>query len=412
MPAGRADTCVYGSGRLTVSDDHLYMTAEDAAAALGVNLATLYAYVSRKNIRSVKVEGSRKRRYWAADIERLANGERRAEVAEQPMLGLGNQSSAITLLTDNGVYYRGVNAIELADSASVEEVAELIWQSSGAFSNTLPVMPKGTRALLKLYAHMTVSEKAIALFPLVERENPRSFDLSPDAYARTGADVVRILAALLAGHGTPSAAPLHEFLTSELGIDVAYQDLLRRLMVLFIDHEFDHCTYSVRAAARTGVTPYYAAIAGLTTYQGRRTAYSRHQEANRLLAEICTAKDPTPALLQHFSQKGEIPGFNHSTHKLEDPRVGNLMAALEDMFGRDREFRNLVKATEVASELVRKPPEFVLLASFVGRKCNLEGQELALAGIARTIGWIAHASEQCQLPVSRQRANYVGKLPL
>lgn len=379
---------------------------------LGVSLPTLYAYVSRKGIRSVKVEGSRKRLYWAADIERLSSGERQPRIAGQPALDLGNQSSAITLLTDNGVYYRGVSATELADSASVEEAAELIWQSEGAFSDSLPVMPKDTKALLDLYRDMTVSEKAIALFPLVERENPRSFDLSPDAYARTGADVVRILASLIAGRGAPDATPLHQFLTRELGLDPAYQDLIRRLLVLFIDHEFDHCTYSVRAAARTGVTPYYAAIAGLTTYQGRRTAYSRHQAANRLLTEICTAKDPTPPLLQHFSQSGEIPGFNHSTHKVEDPRVDNLITALTAMFESDPEFRNLQKAVEVANELVRKPPEFVLLASFVGRKCNLVGEELALAGIARTIGWIAHASEQCQQPLSRQRANYVGQLPL
>lgn len=395
-----------------MSDDHLYLSAEEAAGMLGVSLPTLYAYVSRKGIRSVKVEGSRKRRYWAADIERLSGGERRTKIAGQPALDLGSQSSAITLLTDNGVYYRGVSATELADSASVEEAAELIWQSEGAFSDSLPVMPEGTKALLDLYRDMTVSEKAIALFPLVERENPRSFDLSPDAYARTGADVVRILASLIAGHGRPDTRPLHRFLTQELGLDSAYEDLIRRLLVLFIDHEFDHCTYSVRAAARTGVTPYYAAIAGLTTYQGRRTAYSRHQAANRLLTEICTAKDPTPPLLQHFSQSGEIPGFNHSTHKVEDPRVGNLMTALTAMFENDPEFRNLLKAVEVANELVRKPPEFVLLASFVGRKCNLAGEELALAGIARTIGWIAHASEQCQQPLSRQRANYIGQLPL
>ncbi len=395
-----------------MSDDHLYLTAEEAAGKLGVALPTLYAYVSRKGIRSVKVEGTRKRRYWAADIERLASGERRPEVAGQPALDLGSQSSAITLLTDNGVYYRGVSATELADSASVEEAAELIWQSEGAFSDSLPVMPKGTEALLELYRDMTVSEKAIALFPLVERENPRSFDLSPDAYARTGADAVRILASLIAGRGVPDTRPLHQFLTKELGLDSAYEDLIRRLLVLFIDHEFDHCTYSVRAAARTGVTPYYATIAGLTTYQGRRTAYSRHQAANRLLNEICTTKDPASPLLQYFSQNGEIPGFNHSTHKIEDPRVENLLSALTAMFESDPEFQNLLKAAEVANELVRKPPEFVLLASFVGRKCNLVGEELALAGIARTIGWIAHASEQCQQPVSRQRANYVGKLPL
>jgi citrate synthase len=117
-------------------------------------------------------------------------------------------------------------------------------------------------------------------------------------------------------------------------------------------------------------------------------------------------------VLQYFSQNGEIPGFNHSTHKEADPRVANLMRALLKVFESDQEFQNLQKAAQVAHELVGKPPEFVLLASFVGRKCNLIGQELALAGIARAIGWIAHASEQCQLPVARQRANYTGKLPV
>lgn len=75
-----------------MSDDHLYLTAEEAAAILDVSLTTLYAYVSRKNIRSVKVEGSRKRRYWAADIERLSKGERKADV-EAPALGLGGRAA-------------------------------------------------------------------------------------------------------------------------------------------------------------------------------------------------------------------------------------------------------------------------------------------------------------------------------
>jgi citrate synthase len=56
------------------NQDELYLSAEEAAGLLGVNLPTLYAYVGRKNIRSLKVEGSRKRRYWAADIQRLVKG--------------------------------------------------------------------------------------------------------------------------------------------------------------------------------------------------------------------------------------------------------------------------------------------------------------------------------------------------
>jgi predicted DNA-binding transcriptional regulator AlpA len=54
-----------------VRSEALYITAKEAAAALGVSIPTLYAYVSRGLIRSQGVAGSRNRRYWKVDIERL-----------------------------------------------------------------------------------------------------------------------------------------------------------------------------------------------------------------------------------------------------------------------------------------------------------------------------------------------------
>jgi citrate synthase len=54
-----------------MASDALYLSAEQAARALEVTVATLYAYVSRKQIRSERIAGSRARRYWRADIERL-----------------------------------------------------------------------------------------------------------------------------------------------------------------------------------------------------------------------------------------------------------------------------------------------------------------------------------------------------
>jgi len=60
---------------MDVQEEDLYLSADEAASRLGISLATLYAYVSRKNLRSLKVEGSRSRRYWAADIERLSKSK-------------------------------------------------------------------------------------------------------------------------------------------------------------------------------------------------------------------------------------------------------------------------------------------------------------------------------------------------
>src|ERR1700724_3353294 len=77
-----------------------YLTAAEAAAALGVRLPTLYAYVSRGLLRSEPVAGGRGRRYPAADVEAL------------------RQRSAL----------RREDAVDLARRGeSLERVAALLW---------------------------------------------------------------------------------------------------------------------------------------------------------------------------------------------------------------------------------------------------------------------------------------------
>ena len=59
-----------------------YLTAKQAADALGVTLATLYAYTSRGHLRSEPVSGRpRERRYHREDVERL---EERKEARRDP----------------------------------------------------------------------------------------------------------------------------------------------------------------------------------------------------------------------------------------------------------------------------------------------------------------------------------------
>ncbi|WP_454254256.1 citrate/2-methylcitrate synthase [Pseudomonas sp. Marseille-Q8238] len=394
-------------------EDDLYLSAEQAAQQLGISLPTLYAYVSRKNIRSVKVDGSRSRRYWAADIERLAKGKSAAEgsggLAELQRVAA---TSAITLLTEQGLYYRGQDVLDLVQSASVEDVAELMWQVPGVFDDNLPRRPKSASALLKLFNGASSAEKAIALFPLVENENPKAHDLSKEGYARTSVDVVRWFAALVVGADGPDVRPLHQFIAQSCGVDGAFEDLIRRVLILSVDHELDPSAFTVRAAANTGVSPYYAAITGLASFRGRRISYGRSEIVTRFLEEVCSARDPAMPVLQRFRQGEALPGFGSNVHGVIDPRAMSLMATLSEVFRGDEEFKRLLKAAEVAEEVVQQPVDFILLLTFVGRKLGLVGQEIALAGIGRAIGWLAHASEQYHHQgLVRPRAKYVGILP-
>ena len=95
--------------------DH-YLTAQEAAEELGVNTATLYAYVSRGLIHSEPTAGhKRDRRYHRDEIRRL---KERKELRRNPTRLMENAlhwgapmlESGITLISDGQLYYRGQDA--------------------------------------------------------------------------------------------------------------------------------------------------------------------------------------------------------------------------------------------------------------------------------------------------------------
>ncbi len=117
------------------SDETLYLTARDAATELAVSPATLYAYVSRGLIRSEPGETPRSRRYRAEDVRSLKN--RRAPLVETQGLKAADlpvMDSAVSTITEEGPIYRGVRATTLAEHASFEQCATLLWDAKSGRS--------------------------------------------------------------------------------------------------------------------------------------------------------------------------------------------------------------------------------------------------------------------------------------
>src|SRR5579863_7073775 len=89
-------------------------------------------------IRSVAVPGSRERHYREADVERLRAGRG---------IGHGREAlipvidSAICLIADGRFYYRGIDALRLADSATLEAAAALLWGADDASPASAPHPP-------------------------------------------------------------------------------------------------------------------------------------------------------------------------------------------------------------------------------------------------------------------------------
>src|SRR5713226_8570090 len=105
-----------------------HLTAQEAADALGVTRATLYAYTSRGQLRSEPAPGQpRERRYYREDIERLRERkEARRDPSKAAAQGLHWGSpvleSGITLIHDGKLYYRGRDVLKLAQESTLEEV--------------------------------------------------------------------------------------------------------------------------------------------------------------------------------------------------------------------------------------------------------------------------------------------------
>src|SRR5512143_2818301 len=113
-------------------DNQPWLDARAAAALLGVQRRTLYAYVARGLLRSAPGERGRQRRYDRGDLERLAIRHRaragHAAVAASALRwGEPVLDSAVSTIDARGPVYRGLPAVELAArGVGFERVAELL----------------------------------------------------------------------------------------------------------------------------------------------------------------------------------------------------------------------------------------------------------------------------------------------
>ncbi len=368
-----------------------YMTAEEAAATLGISVKSLYAYVSRKNIRTHPIEGSRTRSYWAEDILRLAAGARDigAEFRLVP-------TSQITRLTRAGPIYRGRSALEMAETETLESTAAHLWQADTdrLFEIAPAQMPASFGVARKAVAHLTAAEQAISLFPLIEHQSLRSYDLSDAGFGRNGADILRWFVALMLGRDVPPIEPIHEALTSLSDVTRPFADLVRRVLVLAADHELSPATYAVRAAANTGVTAWQAVSVGLIASQGRRLTGGRTFLVRRLVAEIVAAADPATLILQRFRDDEALPGFGDGVYTGIDPRAEAVMQQLSDQFGDLVPVRRLRVALEAARDIYGLRPDFIVPLAMVEGELDLDRSDGSLAVLGRLAGFIAHAAEQ------------------
>ena len=254
------------------------MSAQEAARALGVTAATLYAYTSRGQLQSEPVPGRpRQRRYHREDIVALRERkEARRDPAKAAARGLHWGSpvldSAITLIHNGKLYYRGQDAVKLAETASLEQVAALLWAADAAERPRLfeqpCALPARQLARLRECTKDPITLLQTAL-PLAGSADLASYDLRPAAVRQTGARILRLLTTVVAED--PASVAVHQALAAGwTRKTTAAEEAIRTALVVSADHELNVSAFTARCAASAGAPPYDAISAAMATLKGHK----------------------------------------------------------------------------------------------------------------------------------------------
>jgi citrate synthase len=395
-----------------------YLSASEASEALGVSRGTLYAYVSRGLVRSEQSPGSRERRYHAEDVWMLVErkvGRRDPGASARQALHWGSPilESELSLISDGELFYRGWKASELARTSTFEDVAALLWgEPGGAFPDVAPVLPPGVATLARGARHLPLLEAFQVALAAAAASDPSAWELAPEAVRRTGARILRLLAAQAVGE-TPSKRPVAEVLQRGWAPrDGTARAILEAALVLWADHELNVSTFTSRCVASAQANPYAVVVAGLSALRGPLHGAAT-ERAEALLEEV-RAPERAGEVLEERLRRGErLPGFGHALYAEIDPRARVLLDVLREAKA-GRESLVLAEAVaEAAFALVGKHPNVDFACATMARALSLpRGAALGLVAISRSAGWIAHALEQyAEGRLIRPRARYVGPPP-
>jgi citrate synthase len=399
--------------------DRRYLTAKQAADALGVTLATLYAYKSRSQLQSEPVPGRpREHRYYREDVDRLRERkETRRDPSKAAARGLHWGSpvlaSGITLIHNGKLYYRGRDALQLAENATLEQVAELLWAAEASEVGGLFERPCALSHRQLAHVRTCAKDPMVKMqmaLPLAGAVDLASYDLRPGAVRQAGARILRLLTTVVTGRDSP--APVHLALQAAWAPKkAAIGEAIRRALVLCADHELNVSAFTARCAASASASPYDAVSAAMAALKGSRHG-GETGRVSALFTEAQASRRARSVLANRLRRGERLPGFGHPLYPAGDPRAAVLMR-LAEAAGNRREWILALALARAAREVLQELPnlDFGLVA--LARAYSLPPcAPLVLFALGRTVGWIAHAIEQYACgELIRPRASYTGPGP-
>lgn len=393
------------------------LTANQVAARLGVQLKTVYAYVSRGVLERTLADDGKTSLFDAGAVDRLAQrGRPRRDNRQMGSVDV-SLATAITCIEADRLLFRGHDVRTLA-SQPFESVAELLWTGELPERTDWPTASDDdVRALsFSLPKTSPATERLAAVTAALACKQPLRVDLRPSAvmqHARTLlVTLVDCLPLLAADKSSRRSQRLAARLWPRVSTSPATSariDCLDTALVLLADHELATSTFAARVAASTRADPFAVVLAGMGAVSGPlhgKAALAAHE----LLIAARSTGQPERVLANAISRSGFLPGFGHPVYRGIDPRAECLRARLQPLMKRADQVM-LDKLCAVATATSEHHPNIDFALGELAFALDMPlGASEAIFVIARCAGWIAHALEEYGERALRFRARalYIG----
>ncbi|HYX36212.1 MAG TPA: citrate synthase family protein [Oligoflexus sp.] len=404
--------------------DKAMLTAAEACAMLGIKAQTLYAYVSRGQLRAETYPGRTGKLYARDDVEMLM-ARSRARAGHGPTAASAMRwgdpilDSAITCIQAGQIYYRGYSLRELLRKGfSFEQVAELLW------SGELPLQKVQWSALpidagTPIHTAAPLARRVLHRLAHMALLDPEGQDELIDQTLKRARGLIRQAVDELFPGSASAPAAMAPRIADSIGWDQAEAvDAIDAALISSADHELNASTFAARVAASTGADLYASILAAVASFSGRHHGLAS-LEVHAFITEPPAGWSRKKQLSVLLESSQLLPGFGHRLYADGDPRVEPLL----------QKARALAAARKGEAQHWMEEIEGVLsLAKTMG--CPLPNLDLGLVAVAlalglpreggsalfiigRLAGWTAHILEQRQQGfMLRPRARYVGRAPM
>lgn len=328
-----------------------------------------------------------------------------SEVLPKGLTGVYVDETKIATTDESGnLLYRGYRVVDLADSKDFESIAYLV------IHGELPQRREKKRFNDLIKNNFMLADSSFKVIDALRARKPidilRSGISSVEVTGNSIEDLITVASKFpeIVIYGTKGrhlskdgGTFAERFYYSLTGVtDKRKAKLFEKILIMYMEHEFNASTFALRVTASTLADPVCAFCSAVSTLEG-----PIHGGANSaVMKNLLSFKNKEEAIAwvdAKLSKKELIMGFGHRVYKEKDPRAQFIKDLLLKNFGDVEAVKNAVEIENYIWEKKRLAANLDFYAALYMHLLGIEEKYfLSIFASSRVFGWIAHYIEQVQ----------------